>query len=88
MTEVLPSPPKGACFCGKRTGVANSLLKSQNSKAKAEWQDVAMVMMYKKALQSTSRWASVEIDYKDIKHKTMHKHNQYQKDQVSKFTDQ
>lgn len=88
VTEVLPSPPKGACFCGKSNGVTDGLLKSQNSKAKAEWQDVAMVMMYKKALQSTSWWASLEIDFKDIKHKTMHKYNQYQKDQVSKFRDQ
>lgn len=87
VTEVLPSLPKGACFCGKSTGMANSLLKSQNSKAKTEWQDVAKVMIYKKALQSTSWWASLEIDFKNINHKTMNKYNQYKKDQVSKFRD-
>lgn len=84
-TEVLPSLPKGVCFCGNSTGVANSLFKSQNSKAKAEWQDVAIVIMSKKVLQSTSWWASLEIDFKSIKHKTMNKYNQYQKDHVSKF---
>lgn len=54
----------------------------------AELQSTDVVTIFKNARESASAWVSIETDFKNIKHETMHKYDHHQKDEVSEFREQ